>query len=131
MTNTILYVEDNDANIRLVQRLLNKRRPDLTLVVATNGEDGVRMAQDCAPGLILLDRRLPDMLGNEVLRRLKAEAGTAAIPVVVLSGDAAADVAAETERLGAADFLSKPFEFHQLLGIIDRFNGPKPVDPSG
>jgi CheY-like chemotaxis protein len=128
MTNTVLYVEDNDDNIRLVQRLLAKRRPDLTLIVAIDGEAGIQAARDSIPGLILLDRRLPDMLGDEVLRRLKAEAGTAAIPVVVLSGDSASEVAAETRNLGAADFLGKPFEFHELLTIIDRFSGPKPTD---
>jgi CheY-like chemotaxis protein len=127
MNNTVLYVEDNDDNIRLVERLLNKRRPGIALIVATNGTDGVRMARDALPSLILLDRHLPDMLGNEVLRQVKAEAGTAAIPVVVLSGDATAEAAAETLRLGAVDFLAKPFEFQQLLAIIDRYT----VVPTG
>jgi CheY-like chemotaxis protein len=121
MNNTVLYVEDNDDNIRLVERLLNKRRPGVALIVATNGTDGVRMARDALPSLILLDRHLPDMLGNEVLRQVKAETGTAAIPVVVLSGDATSEAAAETLRLGAVDFLAKPFEFQQLLAIIDRY----------
>jgi CheY-like chemotaxis protein len=122
MTNTVLYVEDNDDNVRLVERLLNKRRPDIVLIVATSGLDGVRLAQHATPNLILLDRRLPDMLGDDVLRQLKATTATATIPVVMLSGDSGADRAAETLRLGAADFLSKPFELHQLLTIIDRFS---------
>jgi two-component system, cell cycle response regulator DivK len=128
MNNTVLYIEDNEDNIRLVERLLTKRRPGITLVVATNGQDGLRLARDTTPDLILLDRRLPDMLGNEVLSGLKAETGTAAIPVVVLSGDSAADQAAETLRLGAVDFLPKPFEFQQLLTIIDRFGPREPLD---
>jgi CheY-like chemotaxis protein len=127
MNNTVLYVEDNDDNIRLVERLLNKRRPGIALIVATSGHDGIRMAQSSTPDLILLDRRLPDMLGDEVLRQLKAAAGTATIPVVVLSGDSATDQAGETRRLGAVAFLSKPFEFGQLLAIIDRFS-PEPLD---
>jgi CheY-like chemotaxis protein len=128
MNNTVLYVEDNEDNIRLVERLLNRRRPGIALIVATNGQDGLRMAEDATPSLILLDRRLPDMLGNEVLRRLKAATGTAAIPVVMLSGDSAEEQAAETLRLGAVDFLPKPFEFAQLLTVIDRFSDQEPLD---
>jgi DNA-binding response OmpR family regulator len=129
MTNTVLYVEDDDDNIRLVKRLLNKRRPDVVVIVATSGQDGIRLAQSSMPNLVLLDRRLPDMLGNEVLRQLKDASGTATIPVVMLSGDSAADQVAEALRLGAADFVVKPFEFHQLLTVIDRFSDQPPVDP--
>jgi len=129
MSNTVLYVEDNDDNIRLVERLLSKRRPDVVLTVATSGQDGIRMAQHTAPNLILLDRRLPDMLGDDVLRELKGATATAAIPVVMLSGDSASDNGAEVLRLGAVDFLSKPFEFDQLLAVVDRFGDQTSANP--
>jgi CheY-like chemotaxis protein len=118
--STVLYVEDNDNNIRLVERIL-QRRIAVDLVVAMTGVQGLRMAQANPPRLILLDRRLPDMHGDEVLRELKAGDHTAAIPVVVLSGDAEQDHAAGVLALGADGFLSKPFDIHQFLAIVDRF----------
>jgi CheY-like chemotaxis protein len=120
MNDTVLYVEDNDDNIVLVERIL-RRRPEVELEVAKTGAEGLRLARDTAPNLILLDRRLPDMLGTEVLRQLKAAADTSAIPVVVLSGDSAADHADEVLHLGASEFLPKPFELSQFLAMIDRF----------
>jgi CheY-like chemotaxis protein len=125
MTDTVLYVEDNNDNIRLVERIL-QRRPNVDLVVATTGGEGIRLAREAAPGLILLDRRLPDMLGNEVLRQLNAVPATSTIPVVVLSGDSGQEHAADILRLGAAEFLGKPFDVSQFLAMIDRFC---PVDP--
>jgi len=124
MTNTVLYVEDNDTNIALVERIL-RRRPGIELVTATTGDRGLQIAQAIEPSLILLDRRLPDMLGNEVLRRLKASDRSAAIPVVVLSGDSASEQATEILELGADEFLAKPFDVLQLLAIVDRFCGAK------
>jgi CheY-like chemotaxis protein len=120
MTHTVLYVEDNEDNIMLVERIL-RRRPEVGLEVAKTGAEGLRLAQDTAPDLILLDRRLPDMLGPEVLRQLKQAPDTSAIPVVVLSGDSAADHADEVLDLGASEFLPKPFELSQFLAMIDRF----------
>jgi CheY-like chemotaxis protein len=118
--STILYIEDNDNNIRLVERILT-RRTAVELVVATNGELGLQLARADPPRLILLDRRLPDMHGDDVLRELKAADHTAAIPVVVLSGDAEQDHAPAVLALGAEGFLSKPFDIHQFLAIVDRF----------
>ena len=122
VTHTVLYVEDNDNNIRLVERLL-RRRPHIALVIAVNGTEGLRTARDALPTLILLDRRLPDMLGSEVLRQLKTSTATAAIPVVVISGDSGGAEAAEILRLGAEQFLAKPYDLHEFLAMVDRFCG--------
>jgi CheY-like chemotaxis protein len=124
MSDTVLYVEDNEDNVRLVQRIL-RRRPHIDLVVAGTGADGIRAAQQAHPRVVLLDRRLPDMLGTEVLRRLKADDPTAGIPVVVLSGDSADETAREVMALGAADFLGKPFDLAALLSMIDRYCPPE------
>jgi CheY-like chemotaxis protein len=120
MTDTVLYVEDNDDNVRLVERIL-KRRPHIDLVVARGGAEGVRVAQQAAPRVVLLDRRLPDVPGTEVLRRLKADGLTAGVPVVVLSGDSAADAEREVRELGAAGFMAKPFDIAELLRMIDQY----------
>jgi CheY-like chemotaxis protein len=122
MANTMLYVEDDENNVRLIERIL-KRRPTIDLVVAASGSEGLRRAQETALRLILLDRRLPDMVGDEVLRQLKASPLTVSIPVVMLSGDTGPDTVAETRRLGAVEFLPKPFDVLQLLSIVDRFCG--------
>jgi CheY-like chemotaxis protein len=127
MNGTVLYVEDNHDNVHLVQLLLKKRRPTVTLVVAANGTEGLRLARQTVPSFILLDRRLPDMLGNEVLRQLKAVPATATIPVVMLSGDSGGE-ADELLRLGADEFLTKPFEINQLLVIVDRYCDPPAAD---
>jgi CheY-like chemotaxis protein len=119
MTQTVLYVEDNADNVYLVQTIL-KRRPHLTLAVARNGRQGIKLAQESVPSLILLDRRLPDMLGEDVLSELKAADATAAIPVVMLSGDDPADHAATLAARGATEFLTKPFPIDRFLAILDR-----------
>ncbi len=86
MNHALLYIEDDENNISLVQALL-KRRPHIELHVATNGRDGVQAALDKHPGLILLDNRLPDATGAEILRKLASATATAAIPVVAFSSD--------------------------------------------
>ncbi len=87
MNRVMLYIEDDDNNISLVEALL-KRRPQIELQVAMNGRDGVQSAIDKQPRLILLDNRLPDATGSEILGELASLPATAAIPVVVLSSDA-------------------------------------------
>jgi len=120
MPNAVLYIEDNPNNIVLVERML-KKRPDLRFISAVNAHDGLALARSESPSLILLDRRLPDLSGNEVLRQLKAASPTATIPVVILSGDTGREHADELMRLGAAEFLTKPFNLRQLAALIERF----------
>ena len=119
MDHALLYIEDNEDNIYLVQRLL-KRRPRIELHVARNGRDGVQAAIGKRPGLILLDNRLPDATGGEILRELTSATATASIPVIVLSGDSG-DMIDELLADGAAESVAKPFDIHQLLDIIDRY----------
>ena len=119
MTNALLYIEDDDNNIALVESLL-RRRPQIELHVATNGRDGVRAAADMRPGLILLDNGLPDATGSEILQELASASGTAAIPVVVLSGGSD-EIIDELLANGAAESVPKPFNIHHFLGIVDRY----------
>ena len=119
MNHALLYIEDNENNIFLVEALL-KRRPHIELQVAKNGRDGVQAAIDKHPGLILLDNRLPDATGSEILRELTSAAATAAIPVVVLSSDSG-EIIDELLAGGAAESVAKPFDIHQFMAIIDRY----------
>jgi CheY-like chemotaxis protein len=116
----MLYIEDNENNIALVKALL-KRRPNIELHVAMNGRDGVQAAIDKRPGLILLDNRLPDATGAEILRELASAPATAAIPVVVLSSDSGEIIDELLASGGAADSVAKPFDIRQFMAMIDRF----------
>lgn len=119
MNRTVLYIEDDADNIRLVERLL-RRHPQTELRVATTARDGVAAATDSQPALILLDNRLPDGTGHEILSQLKSSAATAGIPVVIISGDSGGGTAEELIALGASEFLPKPFDIHQFRAMVDR-----------
>jgi CheY-like chemotaxis protein len=121
MNDIVLYIDDNQDNILLVQRLLKRARPDIQLRTAMTGADGLRAATGDQPALILLDNRLPDTSGEQVLRQLAASPATAAIPVIMLSGDSGQLTVNQLLAAGAAEFLSKPFDIHQLLAIIERY----------
>jgi CheY-like chemotaxis protein len=121
MNDTVLYIDDTQDSILVVQRLLRRRRPDIQLHTAGTGRDGIEAAADIQPALILLDNRLPDINGEQVLRQLAASPATAAIPVIILSGDTGRAVVGELLAAGAAEFLAKPFDIHQLLAIIGRY----------
>ena len=121
MNGIVLYIDDDEDNIFLLRRLFERKRPDIDLRTAMTGHDGVRVAIDAQPALILLDNRLPDASGEQVLRHLAAAPATAAIPIVILSGDSNPATVDELLAAGAADFLGKPFEAHQLLAIIGRY----------
>jgi len=120
MNCVVLYIDDNQDNIFLLQRLFKRKYPDIQLHTTMTGRGGIRAAIDDQPALILLDNRLPDTSGEQVLRHLAAPA-TAAIPVVILSGDSNPETVNKLLAAGAADFLAKPFDIHQLLAIIGRY----------
>lgn len=122
-SSDLLYIEDDPANLVLVERTL-RRRPSLRLLHAANGEAGLEVARTHRPALILLDLNLPDIHGAEVLRRLRQEPATANLPVVVISADA---TASQIERLltaGARDYLTKPFEIQNFLAVVDQILDP-------
>jgi CheY-like chemotaxis protein len=121
MNGVVLYIDDSQDNIFLLQRLFKRKCPDVQLHTAMTGRDGIKAAIDGQPALILLDNRLPDINGEQVLSQLAAAPATAAIPVVVLSGDSNPVTVNELLAAGAADFLVKPFDIHQLLAIIGRY----------
>jgi signal transduction histidine kinase/ActR/RegA family two-component response regulator len=115
---TVLYIEDNVANLRLVQRVM-ERRQDIEIIPAMQGRLGLELAREHHPILILLDLHLPDIAGELVLQQLCEDPATAAIPVIVVSADA---TPGQTQRLlaaGASGYLSKPFDVSELLRIVD------------
>jgi CheY-like chemotaxis protein len=119
MSHTVLYIDDSEDNLTLVERIV-RHREDVRLRVARTGRDGVEAAIGDPPSLILLDNRLPDSNGREVLRQLAASPATAAVPVVVLSGDSGQAAVDDLLAAGARDFLAKPFAIGELLATIAR-----------
>jgi len=113
----VLYIEDTPVNVTLVTAML-RRRPAVQVTVAQTGEEGVRSALAELPALVLLDLHLPDIDGHEVLRRLRADAATAATPVVVVSADATGDARERVLAAGADRFLTKPLGMADLLAVV-------------
>ena len=125
---TVLYIEDNPSNIRLAEAILDKR-PEVTLLVATQGGLGLELAREHRPAIVLLDLNLPDMSGEQVLRRLRSDPRTAHTTVVILSADATPVQIARLRGAGADDYLTKPFEIERFLAVVDGATAPAP--PSG
>lgn len=114
---TLLYIEDQDLNLRLVERILNPR-PQYRLLTATLGKTGLEIARTQQPDLILLDLNLPDMTGDDVLHRLKSDASIRHIPVVMVSADALGERIEHLLRLGASGYLTKPYKLDEFLRVI-------------
>jgi signal transduction histidine kinase/ActR/RegA family two-component response regulator len=124
LRRTILHIEDNEQNRRLMELLLSQR-PRLRLMTATRGMEGLSLARAHQPDLILLDMHLPDTSGEAVLKALRSDAATEGTPVVVVSADATAVRQENLRVLGANDYLTKPFNVKQFLGIIDTYLHPQ------
>ena len=116
---SLLYIEDNDSNLQVVQMLLGRMRPQWRLLSAGDGASGLQQAREHLPDLILLDLQLPTMNGDAVLTELRADPRTSHIPVLLLSADATAQSREPLLALGANDYLSKPFEVAGLLSKLD------------
>ena len=119
---TILYIEDNLYNVQLVERLL-LQRADIQLLTSVQGSPGISIAQGRHPDLILLDVHLPDINGFDVLERLRADASTANIPIVILSADATPGQVRKFRDAGANEYLTKPLDLKLLLTLIDNYLG--------
>jgi two-component system cell cycle response regulator DivK len=113
----ILYVEDNDDNIYLLKNRLS--RAGFTVVIATDGTQGIAMAASEQPDLILMDITLPDINGEEATRRIKADPATQRIPVIALTANAMSGDREKALAAGCDDFDTKPVEMSRLLGKIE------------
>ncbi|MEA2446670.1 MAG: hypothetical protein QOK47_307, partial [Actinomycetota bacterium] len=114
----ILYIEDNLANIHLVEQIL-KYRPRFDVQSAMQGSLGLDLAKQHRFDLILLDLDLPDLAGVEVLRRLRTDPATEDVPVVIVTADVTEGQATRLLNQGAAAYLSKPFDVARFLKVVD------------
>lgn len=120
---TVLYIEDNTANIRFMEQLL-RRRPGLQLLTATGALSGLELAQTHQPDLILLDIHLPEMNGFEVLQHLQGYASTRDIPVIAVSANAMSGDIERARKAGFVEYCTKPIEIEGFLRILDLILNP-------
>lgn len=114
---TVLYIEDDPASARLAEEVL-RRVPAVRLIVVATGSDGIALAERERPHLILLDPGLPDIEGDELLRRLR-DGPAAAASLVVVTGDSRPERLRELLGAGAGECLTKPVDLGRLLALVD------------
>jgi two-component system cell cycle response regulator DivK len=116
---TILYVEDNELNRKIVRDLL--RRTSYRLLEAPDGEAGVAVALAERPDLILMDIQLPKLSGLDATRRLRAEPATAQTPIIAITSFALSGDDQRAREAGASAYLAKPYSPFTLLSLIRQF----------
>ncbi|NTV76061.1 MAG: response regulator, partial [Holophaga sp.] len=115
---TLLYVEDNSANLALVEQLI-ERRPDLRLISAGTGIQGIELARLHHPEVILMDINLPGMSGIQALLRLREDPATAGIPVMAISANAMLSDVQKGLALGFFRYLTKPINVTEFMEALD------------
>lgn len=115
-TATILVVEDNRLNMKLVRDVLEFAGYDV--VGATSGEEGVELAAELRPDLMLMDLQLPGIDGTEALRRIRLAPGAAPVPVVAVTASAMAADREAASRAGFDGFLEKPINARALPSLV-------------
>jgi len=115
---TLLYIEDNPANLRLVQKIISTHT-ELSLLDARTGEEGLKLAMAHHPDLIMLDINLPGMNGFDVLRHLHEDPITCDIPVIAISANAMERDIKKGLAAGFTDYLTKPLDIQKFLALLD------------
>jgi CheY-like chemotaxis protein len=118
-SGTVLCIDDNPVNLALLEALMEDR-PGVKMVCTVDPMQGLLLAAELRPDLILLDIQLPEIDGLEVLRRLRAAPATAGIPVIAVSADAMPDMVKHCMDSGFADYVTKPLDADHLFDAVDR-----------
>ncbi|MFH1871331.1 MAG: ATP-binding protein [Pseudomonadota bacterium] len=118
LAGTLLYVEDNPANLELVEQLV-ARRPELSLLSAADGKLGIEFALAYQPQVIVMDINLPDISGIEVMKSLRADPSTAHIPIIALSANALPEDIAQALQAGFYRYLTKPIKIDEFINALD------------
>ena len=113
---TVLYVEDNEYNRKIVRQLF--KGTAYKLIEAVDGEDGVSLAQKELPNLILMDVQLPKMSGLDATKLLKADARTSHIPIIVITSFALSGDRERAAEAGATCYLAKAYSPRELLALV-------------
>ena len=123
MHRTVLIIEDEKLIIVSTQMVLEAA--GFRVESATNGEDGIAKAKTAAPDMILLDIMMPGIDGWETLTRLKRDAATANIPVVIFTAREHSRGHQKSSEMGAADYFRKPFEPDELIELVEKHCGQR------
>ena len=116
--SVILIVEDNEKNMKLVRDVLQVK--GYQTLEAGTGEDGLKVAREKKPDLILMDIQLPGMSGIEALKALRAAPETAAIPVVAITASVMQQDRQQVMSAGFDGFIDKPFNLRSLLDTVQQ-----------
>ena len=119
----VLLVDD-EPDVLLITAIILKKF-NCNVMTATNGCSAVDLAIKNLPGVILLDLKLPDISGYEVIKRLKADQTTSHIPVILITAHVSNEVPERVMSLGACDYLFKPFEIKDLMKKVDKCCPPQ------
>ena len=115
----LLLVEDNEMNRDMLSRRLQRRGYEV--VLAVDGQEGVDLAREAHPAVVLMDMSLPVLDGWEATRRIKAAPQTKSIPVIALTAHAMAGDEQKAREAGCDDYDTKPIELPRLLAKIESF----------
>ena len=116
MSKTVLYVEDNEFNRKIVRQLLSVTT--YRLLEATDGEQGVAMAFDARPDLVLMDIQLPKLSGLDATRKIRQDPRTAHVPIIVVTSFALSGDDQKALEAGASAYLAKPYSPRLMLELI-------------
>jgi two-component system cell cycle response regulator DivK len=116
---TVLYVEDNEFNRKIVRQLLS--RTHYRLQEAVDGESALAMVRQERPGLVLMDVQLPKMSGLDVTRAMRSDPLTADVPIIVVTSFALSGDDQKAMAAGASAYLAKPYSPRELLALIRKF----------
>src|SRR5947209_11726862 len=116
--STVLIVEDNEKNMKLARDVLQAK--GYKTLEAVTGEDGVRLAKDNLPDLVLMDIQLPGISGIDALRQLRADPNTARIPVVALTASVTPTDRSAISAAGFNAFISKPISLKEFIDTVKR-----------
>ncbi len=117
--HTLLYVEDNPANLRLVEQII-ARHPNIQLLIAVNGHDGIEMARTLQPDVILMDINMPGINGFEAMKILGVAPSTAHIPVIAISANAMPSDIARGMQAGFFSYITKPIQVNDFMEALNR-----------
>lgn len=116
---TILVIEDNQLNLKLVRDVL--QHAGFAVVSAPTGEEGVMIAAEQPPDLVLMDLQLPGITGTEALRRLRSHPSSRRVPVVAVTAFAMRKDRELAEKAGFDGFVEKPISTRALPAQVERF----------
>lgn len=117
----VLYIEDNQPNVRLMERILTAQRPGVLLQAEGHGWKGYELAKETQPDLILLDMNLPDAHGSQIVTWLRRDSATQKIPIIIISADATSHQIDRLLGLGASAYIPKPYDIREFLQVVDGF----------